>query len=208
MIPRHRSRQDHLFSRRLFQRHRTDRNSSRSPRHESRYHPHRSLLSLPTRASGWVSSTRPLPGHHYISIAHTARLPYRASTWVGLPLPSSRPTDNIPPLYLPTTMRPTFTVTYYPRTLSTLSPCQNLRRACLGPRHRHQTARQLRERSRGHWSFSWLGFQAAHRIPAIHYLSPAIHYLSLAISPFSSFVGPSFVPRAAIAQPPTLQTLG
>ena len=81
--------------------------------------------------------------------AHTARLPHRTSTWVGLPLLPCCPAGTIPPLPSPTTNASTFAATHHPWTPSTPYPPQNLRRVYFGPRHHNRIACQLREKRRG-----------------------------------------------------------
>ena len=68
---------------------------------------------------------------------------------------------------------------------STPSPPQHLRRVYFGPRHRLRFASQLRERRRGLWRSSWIGFQAVLRSPQ---RPPLAHPFQAS----SSFVGPLF----------------
>ena len=76
--------------------------------------------------------------------------------------------NPLPPAPCTTTFRWKYfrqlTLADHTKTPSTPFP-QNLRRIYFGPRHRLQFASQLRERRRGRWRSSWIGFQAVLRSP-------------------------------------------
>ena len=142
----------------------------------------------------------PLQTHLYDLLpsaeAQTANIPRRESIWVGSSAPPSCPmrhhssTDD---------MSCDFRRRGQCRDTINSFSAPNLRRVFFGPRDCRRLASEVRESRRVHWRYSWILLQAALR---------SLHRPPLAprFSPSYTFVG-ALLPRAAIAPPPTLETM-